>query len=448
VWLYFVTLGKVSKDVCSDAISFAEQASADAHMEVIDEKRARILLRDYLDGVAPPIAALDLEMEQRDDVKVNGVAQRYDKLNDIESWVFTMRGDRVAELFHYAGIRLFARNIRGFLGRNTPVNRGMTATLNSEPDRFIYYNNGVTILCDHAERKAQKGQDILYVRNPQIINGQQTTRTLAEHADLAAKATVLVKVIRVARRLDSNSQFDKLVSQVVVGTNWQNKISPSDLISNDRLQIDLERSLRKLGYAYIRKRQTKGEARRSIGAKHLIFVRKDEFAQAVAACDIDPVVARTGKEKLFEEQLYPRIFSTSDPYYYLSRFWLMKHVNSHLKGAGLKGETRWLILNFLWAKLKPLIKGTQSCREFVEQCQRNDFELRVPLATAIRGAYQVTIRFYKEHRGKGKDAIDMPTFFKSKRAAAKEFQSYCLGQDKLAASLDKQLSKITASINS
>ena len=199
---------------------------ADSHMEIIDEKRARILLRDYLDGVS----AADCRSRSR-----NGAAgrcesqrgrERYDKLNDIESWVFTMRGDRVAELFQYAGIRLFARNIRGFLGRNTSVNRGITATLNIEPDRFIYYNNGVTILCDHAERKAQKGQDILYVRNPQIINGQQTTRTLAEHADLAAKATVLVKVIRVARRLDSNSQFDKLVSQVVVGTNWQNKISP------------------------------------------------------------------------------------------------------------------------------------------------------------------------------------------------------------------------------
>ena len=155
----------------------------------------------------------------------------------------------------------------------------------------------------------------------------------------------------------------------------------------------------------------------------------------------------TGKEKLFEEQLYPRIFSTSDPYYYLSRFWLMKHVNSLLKGAGLKGETRWLILNFLWGKLKPLIRGTQSCREFVEQCQGNDFDLRTPLATAIRGVYQVTIRFFREHRGNGKEAIDMPTFFKSKRATAKEFQSYCSGQDKFAASLDKQLSKIAACID-
>ena len=47
------------------------------------------------------------------------------------------------------------------------------------------------------------------------------------------------------------------VSKIVAATNWQNAIKASDLMSNDRRQIDLERNLRKLDYQYLRKRQSK-----------------------------------------------------------------------------------------------------------------------------------------------------------------------------------------------
>ena len=55
--------------------------------------------------------------------------------------------------------------------------------------------------------------------------------------------------------------FETLVSRIVSATNWQNAIKPSDLMSNDRRQIEVERQFRKLDYLYIRKRMTKGEAR-------------------------------------------------------------------------------------------------------------------------------------------------------------------------------------------
>ena len=58
---------------------------------------------------------------------------------------------------------------------------------------------------------------------------------------------------------------------------------------------------------------TKGEARRTAGARHLRLIKKEEFAQAVGACDLDPFVVREGKERLFEERLYPQVFPTADP---------------------------------------------------------------------------------------------------------------------------------------
>ena len=43
--------------------------------------------------------------------------------------------------------------------------------------------------------------------------------------------------------------------------------------------------MRKLGYAYLRKRQTKGEAKALMGGKSFRYIKKEQFAQAVAACD-------------------------------------------------------------------------------------------------------------------------------------------------------------------
>ncbi len=197
VWLYYVTTGRCSNSIKKEAQQIVKKAHCNVIMEVFDSRKIIRLLRDYLDGVAPPIPTLELEMEKGAGIQVNEILQRYDSDNEIESWVFSMRGDAVADLFEYAGIRLFARNIRGFLGKSAPVNRAMMNTLTSEPDHFFYFNNGITIICDKAERISRRGMHVLRVANPQIINGQQTTRVLAAQSVLGARASVLVKVIQI-----------------------------------------------------------------------------------------------------------------------------------------------------------------------------------------------------------------------------------------------------------
>ena len=184
---------------------------------------------------------------------------------DIESWVFSMTGHEVAKMYEEAGPRLFALNIRGYQG-DTDINEGMEETLEQSPEYFWYYNNGLTIVCEKAEKITSSGRDILRVSSPQVINGQQTTRTLAKMMADNSKASVTVRVIRVPHTMETNSDhFDTLVSQIVKSTNWQNYIVPSDLIANDRRQIEINRQFRNLGYWYVRKRQTRGEARREAG---------------------------------------------------------------------------------------------------------------------------------------------------------------------------------------
>lgn len=424
--MFYVTLGRCSRALHDEAGRIVRSAGAPVSFQLFDGKRILLLLADYFDGVAPPVPSLDLEIESGGGVRTAGVFNRYDSKTDIESWVFSMTDVAVAGLFARAGTRLFARNVRGFLG-STEINRGMEATLAKEPEYFWYYNNGVTIVCDDAKQESSRGQNILRVTNPQVINGQQTTRTLARSVRKGARASILVRVIRVPREGDDNANnFETLVSRIVSATNWQNAIRPSDLMSNDRVQIDIERQLRKLNYLYLRKRMTKGEARRAAGTRQLRLVRKEELAQAVAGCDLDPSIVREGKERLFEERWYGQIFPTSEPRYYLCRYWLMREVSYAARGYPERAYAKWLVLNFVWASLEPLCRARARAEVFQRDCERDSSHTVEPLLRAIRAIFTAALRFYRSKRGSGQTATDVSTFFQ-RRNLHKEFGRYWRG---------------------
>jgi hypothetical protein len=440
--LYYVTLGRCGKSLADEADRIARRVEIEAAVDVIDGHQILRLLADYLNGVAPPVPSLDLDMETGEGVEVKGILQRYDSRTDIETWVFPMTSPAIAGLVDRAGLRLFARNIRGFLG-DTEINSEIEATLKSKPEYFWYYNNGITIVCDQAEEIRSQGRQILRVRNPQIINGQQTSRTLHRHGINAAKASALVRVIRVPRESESDSdEFDSLVSDIVQATNWQNKILPSDLRANDRRQIMLERELRKLGYWYIRKRQTKGEARRMASSQRYVMVRKEELAQAVAACAFDPVIPRTQKEGLFEDRFYSMIFASKDPWQYLTRYRLLREVNWHARGNRDRGNAKWLVMHIVWQRIGSLLRPRAAAERFAQAPDRDD-QMHY-LSRAIEVAFSAVKAFYQANRkpsapatpsasknGNGppdgswhrSPTVDVPTFFK-RRGLHSEFAPF------------------------
>jgi hypothetical protein len=421
--ILYVTLGKCSQNLIDDARRTVEKIKYDARMEILDARRVLQLYKDYLDGIAPPVPTVDLEMENATDVKVTGILQRFHHREGIESWVFTMRGDAIAKLFLTSGIRLFARNIRGFMGHNTPVNDGIASTLREEPHRFFYYNNGITIVCDRAEKRSHQGRDILQVGNAQIINGQQTTRTLATNMAQAEKATVLLKVIQVPRT-DGDTDFEKLISSVVQGTNWQNAIKVSDLMANDRTQIGIERELRKHGYAYARKRQTKAETSLITGGQHFKIITKEELAQAVAACELDGVTARTQKEKLFDEDTYQRVFPNEQAMFYLTRYWLMVRVKSLAYGDTIRGESRWTVLALVWSKIRLILNKSANQQAFETMMKRGDKNLSDPLDKLIKDVFKEAAIFFRAGARLDGKKIDAAKFFKSKRSDGACFQRH------------------------
>jgi hypothetical protein len=260
------------------------------------------------------------------------------------------------------------------------------------------------------------------VTNPQVINGQQTTRTLHAFAKGNSPASVLVRAIEVPRDVQDGSEgFDSLVSKIVGATNWQNAIRASDLMANDRRQVEIQRQLRNYNYFYLRKRQSKSEVRRYIGS-HQHVVSKEEFAQAVAACELDPAIVREGKEGLFEEQFYPKVFPTSDPAFYLNRYRLMREVGYASKGYPERAYAKWLVLHLLWSQLGPLVRSRAMAKLFRE-CSEGNLRPMGPLNGAIQSVFRAALTFYRRSKGKGERAIDVSTFFKRKSLSA-DFERY------------------------
>jgi hypothetical protein len=230
-----------------------------------------------------------------------------------------------------------------------------------------------------------------------------------------------VRVISVPRENDQDSgRFENLVSKIVAATNWQNAIRPSDLRANDRRQIEIERNLRKFDYQYLRKRQTKGEARRQAGVRHRFMVSKEELAQAVAACDLDPSLVREGKERLFEERNYDHAFPNADPNYYLPRYWLVWNVSSTARGYPQRAYAKWVVTHFVWKRLETILRTRALKQFFVREHERRYYE---SFAKACTAAYRGAVAFYRIRRGKGETAIDISTFFQ-RRGLDEQFEQF------------------------
>ena len=136
--LRYVTTGKISDTNIEEGESRLDEFD-NARFETYSYKDLMRLMQDYIEGAAPPVPTISLPVQGTE------VFSRSDNSTGITSWIFTMGGTEIGNLFKDTGVRLFARNIRGYLG-NTEINRVMKSTVKKEPEFFWYYNNGITIV--------------------------------------------------------------------------------------------------------------------------------------------------------------------------------------------------------------------------------------------------------------------------------------------------------------
>jgi hypothetical protein len=113
-----------------------------------------------------------------------------------------VEASHIAEWWHANGKKLFARNLRTFIG-STDVNDSMLDTIVTCPENFWYFNNGITLLCNKIGKKPMGASDRAFgtfvCEGVSIVNGAQTVGTLGmaarQNADKIGKAKVFVRLI-------------------------------------------------------------------------------------------------------------------------------------------------------------------------------------------------------------------------------------------------------------
>jgi hypothetical protein len=160
-------------------------------------------------------------------------------------------GSAVASWVKRHGASLFEQNVR-FTLQNTDVNEGIFETIQNEPEKFWYFNNGITAIASEAQPvPSDVNPRTIKTKSLSIVNGAQTAGMLAR----AAEEDIDISKVKVQFRVISLAGAGPgLDEEVTRANNTQNELNPLDFVSLDPRQDLLRNELAGLGYDYIFKR--------------------------------------------------------------------------------------------------------------------------------------------------------------------------------------------------
>lgn len=200
-------------------------------------------------GLPTEFRIVDIEYLHKIYSSVNGIGEfevkvnlPYLKINQdsdaYQSYLAVVSGNMLVSIYEDFGQKLFEQNVRTFLQFRGGVNRGLRNTIETAPEMFFAYNNGITATASSVE--FGDNGNINLIKNFQIVNGGQTTSAIYSANKVSkidvSKVSVQMKLSVVK---ESNNQ-DGFVSKVAEYANTQNKINNSDFFSNSPFHKDIK----------------------------------------------------------------------------------------------------------------------------------------------------------------------------------------------------------------
>ncbi|OHX21926.1 hypothetical protein BI344_05345 [Chromobacterium sphagni] len=192
------------------------------------------------------------------------VSTKYGECEITALFVPTIEVARLMDKYRNSILKYNPRSYLEFEGHT--VNESIRDTiLQSDTNEFSLFNNGITMLSDETninEKIGQKNKAQLWIKNPQIINGGQTSFTLSrilsenpeKAEDIFRNKEVLLKVITV---FDNESHTSKLelIDEISNATNKQTPVINADRFANEQFHIKVQQLVfERYGLLYERKR--------------------------------------------------------------------------------------------------------------------------------------------------------------------------------------------------
>lgn len=160
---------------------------------------------------------------------------------DFETYLAIIPGDVVAAIYERFQTQVLQRNVRNFLQATGKVNKGIQKSLKEKPEKFLAFNNGLTITASSVQLNESNQIEVL--SDFQIVNGGQTTASLdfaKRYSGLDLKAvSIQAKIVVIDIKSDPT-----FIDDVSNFANSQNKVKTSDFASRDEFHITLEKLMR------------------------------------------------------------------------------------------------------------------------------------------------------------------------------------------------------------
>jgi len=97
---------------------------------------------------------------------------------------------------------------------------------------------------------------------------------------------------------------------------------------------------------------SKRESVRYGSNKYSHKISKSELARAVGACTLDPYEVRLGADRLFEDDVYSKLFNGRKAPEYITIYWLYRYVAYWSKFDDRTVYAKWHVLNLVWELLQ------------------------------------------------------------------------------------------------
>lgn len=173
------------------------------------------------------------------------------KTKEYEAFLCNIPGVLLAQMYDKYQSRLLEGNVRSFLQTKGKVNKGIRNTILNDPDMFFAYNNGIAATVESLEfNKTEKGLAITSLKSLQIVNGGQTTASLANAwvNDKRNGSVESIKRIWVPMKISvvTHENGQELIPNISRFANSQNRVSDADLASNHPFHIKIEELSRRI----------------------------------------------------------------------------------------------------------------------------------------------------------------------------------------------------------
>lgn len=241
------------------------------------------------------------------------------KISDCEITVLFVPIIEIAKMMDKYKNSILKYNPRSYLdfeGQN--VNQSIKETvLTNNTNEFALYNNGITMLSDETyinEKIGQKNKAQLTVKNPQIINGGQTSFTLSRilhdcptnrTEEVFGGKEVLLKVITL---IDNSTHKDKLqlIEDISNATNKQTPVNNADRYANEVFHQTIQAKVfDQNGLFYERKRGEFSDGLHSGYIKKQDIIERNQFFRILYSAN--GMLSKGMEKKIFAKNDFSEI---------------------------------------------------------------------------------------------------------------------------------------------